>query len=179
MVRPTVLKLGKGERKAIERFSASTKSASEYKRAQAVLYKAEGMSSARIAELLGVHWRTVQRYQARYRRYGIEGLKDRPKPGRKPRLPSGARKKLLKAALKNPRLFGFLKNNWSLGMLRLYLKKETGVDISEVHVWRLLKKHGIVYKRPKLRAPGKPGKRARKVENYKRVAKALQKKGRW
>lgn len=155
MVRPTVLELTEREKKAIEEFSASAKSASEYKRAQAVLYKSKGMSSAQIAELLGVHWRTVQRYQARYRKYGIEGLKDRPKPGRKPRIPSGARKKLLKAALKNPRLFGFLKNNWSLGMLRLYLKKETGIDISEVHIWRLLRKHGIAYKRPKLVAPGK------------------------
>ena len=41
----------------------------------------------------------------------------------------------------------------------------------------MLRKHGIVYKRPKLVAPEKRGKEAKKVGNYKRVARALLKKG--
>ena len=176
MVRPTVLKLGK-DAKAVKEFVGTTKSSKEYRRAQAVLYKAQGMSSAQIARLLGVHLRTVQRWVARYKERGVAGFKDKPRPGRKPKVTKEARKKLLEAALKSPRLFGFLKNNWSLEMLRLYLKKETGIEISDEHVRRLLKKHGVVYKRPKLVAPGKRGKRAKKVENYKRVARALQKKG--
>ena len=179
MARPKVLELGKGEIEAIGEFLTTTKSVREYKRAQAILYKARGMTSEQIAQLLGVNWSTVQRYLARYRKYGVASFKDRPRPGRKPKLTRESREKLLKAALKSPRLFGFLKNNWSLGMLRLYLKKETGIDISEVHIWRLLHKHGIVYKRPKLVAPEKRGKGAKKVENYKRVAGALRKKGRW
>ncbi|MDI6820540.1 MAG: winged helix-turn-helix domain-containing protein [Candidatus Hodarchaeaceae archaeon] len=75
--------------------------------------------------------------------------------------------------MKSPKLFGFLKNNWSLEMLRLYLKKETGIEISKDQVWRLLRKHGVAYKRPKLVAPEKRGKGAKKVENYERVARAL------
>ena len=179
MVRPTVLKVKRGEVKRIEEFAAATRSAREYKRAQAVLYKTRGMAAEQIAQLLGLHWRTVQRIVTRYKKYGTASFKDRPRPGGKPKLTEEAREKLLEAALKSPRLFGFLKNNWSLGMLRLYLKKETGISISEVHIWRLLHKRGIVYKRPKLVAPGKRGKRAKRVENYKRVAKALRKKGRW
>ena len=177
MAKPTVLELGKEELEAIERFVRTTKLVREFKRAQAVLYKARGMSLDQIAQLLGMDWSTAQRCIARYKKHGILSFRDRPRPGRKPRLPEKSRKMLLEVALKNPRFFGFLKNNWSLGMLRLYLKRETGVDISEVHVWRLLKKHGIVYKRPKLVALGKGGKGARKLGNYKRIAKALLKKG--
>jgi transposase len=177
MAKPAVLELKDEEIKAVEEFAASARSVREFKRAQAVLYKAKGMSLEQIAQLLGVHWSTAQRYIARYKKRGIASFKDKPRPGREPKLTEEARKKLLKAALKDPRLFGFLKNNWSLGMLRLYIKKETGIDISEVQIWRVLKKHGIVYKRPKLVAPEKRGKRAKKVENYKRVAKALLKKG--
>ena len=177
MARSTVLELGKEELEAVKRFAKTAKSVREFKRAQVILYKAQGMSLDQIAQLLGIDWSTAQRCVARFKKHGITSFRDRPRPGRKPKLPKEGRKMLLKATLKNPRLFGFLKNNWSLGMLRLYLKRETGVDISEVHIWRLLRKHGIAYKRPKLVAPGKGGKRARKVENYKRVAKVLLKKG--
>lgn len=177
MVRPTLLKLEKEEVKAVEEFAATTKSVREYKRAQAVLYKARGMTLEQVAEYLGISSRTVERCVARYRKYGLASFKDRPRSGRKPKVTREARKKLIEAALKSPRLFGFLKNNWSLSMFRLYLKKEIDIDISEVHIWRLLHKHGIVYKRPKLVAPGKRGKGAEKVENYKRVARALRKKG--
>lgn len=176
MARPAVLELGMEEKKAIEELAAATKSVREYKRAQAILCKARGVTLEQIAQLLGVNWSTAQRYVARYKKYGMASFKDRPKSGRKPKLTKEGREKLLKAVLKSPRLFGFLKNNWSLGMLRLYLEKETGVDISEVHIWRLLRKHGIVYKRPKLVAPEKRGKGAKKVGNYKRAAKALLKK---
>lgn len=177
MVRPTVLHLKGKEVKAIREFADRAKSSREFKRAQAVLCKSKGMSSSQIAQLLGLHLRTVQRIVRRYEKRGTESFKPKPKQRACPKLTAEARERLLRATLKSPRLFGFLKNNWSLGMLRLYLKKETGVDISEVHIWRVLKKHGIVYKRPKLVAPGKRGKRTKKVESYKRVAKALGKKG--
>ena len=177
MAKPVPLELSAEEIEAVKEFAASTKSAREFKRAQIVLYKAKGMSLKEIAQLLGVHWVTAQRCVAKFKKRGIASFRDEPRPGRPPRLTKEAKKALLKAVLKNPRLFGFLKNNWSLGMLRLYLKRETGIEISEVHVWRLLRKHGITYKRPKHVAPGRRGKRARKVENYKRVAKALLKKG--
>ncbi len=177
MARPKILELDRREIEAIREFATATRSVREYKRAQAILYKARGMTSEQIAQLLGVNWSTVQRCLARYKKYGVAGFKDKARPGRKPKLTREGKEKLLKTVLKNPRLFGFLKNNWSLGMLRLYLKKETGIDISEVHIWRLLHKHGIVYKRPKLVALEKRGKGAEKVENYKRIARALQKKG--
>ena len=177
MAKPAVLELERGERKAIEEFAAATKSVREYKRAQAILHKARGMSLEQVAQLLGISSRTVERCVARYKEYGMTSFRDRPRSGRKPKLTKEAREKLFKAALKSPRLFGFIKNNWSLEMLRLYLKKETGIEVSVNHVWRLLREHGIVYKRPKLVAPGKRGKKAEKVENYKKVARALRKKG--
>ena len=124
MVRPLELKLEDGEMKAIEDFLAKTKSAKEYKRAQAVLLIAEGKVSSEVAEFVGISQRTMARCIHRYEERRIESFRDAPRSGRPPVITAGARKKLLASALKSPRLFGFLKNNWSLGMLRLYLKKE-------------------------------------------------------
>ena len=127
MARPaTTLVLKEKEMKAIKDFASSTKSKREYKRAQVILYKARGMPVHQIADLLDLHWRTVQRILSRYRRDGVASFKDKPRPGGKPKLTNEAREKLLSVALKNPRLFGFLKTNWSLGCSDSTSKRKRG-----------------------------------------------------
>ena len=56
-------------------------------RAVMILLSAKGMSPSEIGELLDYHPRTVRRWIARHDSEGIDGLPDRPRPGR-PRLDS-------------------------------------------------------------------------------------------
>ncbi|WP_433171669.1 IS630 family transposase [Actinoallomurus sp. CA-150999] len=55
-------------------------------RARLVLDAAHGYSNARIAVRRHVHLDTVRTWRGRYADQGLEGLKDRPRPGRPPRL---------------------------------------------------------------------------------------------
>jgi transposase len=63
----------------------------EYKRALAIIHRSQGIPHRRIAFMLGVHYRTVFTWVKQYKRMGIEGLKTKPHPGKKPRI--GKRKK--------------------------------------------------------------------------------------
>src|ERR1035437_4182548 len=51
-------------------------------RAEVVLGAAEGFSAREIAERVGCSEKLADRWRARYERYGIEGLRDRPRSGR-------------------------------------------------------------------------------------------------
>jgi len=174
---PTTLPLSDAEKRRLEAATRSCKGAREYRRVRCLFLKAEGKSCREIADHLGISSRSAQRYVARYEKRGAESVKDRYRSGRPPTVTKELRQKLVEAALKDPRLFGFLKNNWSLEMLKLYLKKETGVTISRVHVMRLLKMQGIVYKRPKLVAKGSRNPyRKKRLKNYTKAAPLLVKK---
>jgi transposase len=83
-------------------------------------------------------------------------------------------------ALQSPRLFGYLRNNWSVRLLSRHLTRQVGVKISKSHVWRILHEAGIVHKRPKaaVKSPDLDYERkAAKVSAYKRIAPALEKRG--
>jgi len=45
-----------------------------------------------------------------YRVGGIEGLRRKPPPGRRPKITGDQRKAIVEAALKGPRAFGYLRN---------------------------------------------------------------------
>jgi transposase len=84
---------------------------------------------------------------------------------------------IVKAALKDPRTFGFMKNNWSLEMLSLYLERETCIRISLEWVRHILNEMGIVTKRPKITARGTKNRyRINRLKNHKKVARMLYKK---
>ena len=51
-------------------------------RARIVLLAGEGRPARQIAERVGCAERTVKQWRSRYQRDGLEGLRDRPKPGR-------------------------------------------------------------------------------------------------
>lgn len=59
------------------------------RRLQFVVMAQKGLQGAEIAELMGESLSTVERWIARYNAEGIEGLADRPRPGKPPTLPRG------------------------------------------------------------------------------------------
>lgn len=152
----------------------------EYRRCLAVLLRTQGMHNADIAATLGVTRRSVERWVKTYRAGEVDGLKGRTRPGRRPRIVEAHRRLIAETALKAPRAFGYLKNEWSVRLLASHLTKELGIEISRAHVWRMLRDLGIVYKRPKavVRSPDPDYEdKARKVEGYKKAASALEKRG--
>jgi hypothetical protein len=67
------------------RVRAGTSLQRDVVRARILLACAEGGSATAVAEQIGVHPRTVERWRARFQRHGLAGLQDQPRPGPPPK----------------------------------------------------------------------------------------------
>ena len=173
------LKLTTGQVNSLRLFMEKTSDKKEYRRAVAVLQKADGKTYDYIAREQRVHIRTAKKWIGDYIRNGIEGLKIRKNHnGRRPRITDEDREVILSALFNNPHLFGYLRNTWSLRSLSRCLTDELDIPISFKHLQRITKDMGIRCKRPKLellhRYDYQEGRK--RVEDYKRVASALKKR---
>jgi len=174
------LVLSEVERHGLLGLMKDTRSKCEYRRVSAILEKADGLTYEAIATKHGVNTKTVQRWVESYEAHGLDGLRDHPHPGRPSRFSQAEKRRIVKLALKNPRLFGYLRNGWNVRLLARHLTREAGIKIGKSHVWRILHEAGVVYKRPKaiVESPDPDyEEKAAKVKGYKRIAPALQKRG--
>ena len=71
-------------------------------RARIVSLSWRGLRTARIAEELGCHPKTVRKRLHRFNTEGIDGLGDRPGAGRKPRITEDERSKIIALVAKDP-----------------------------------------------------------------------------
>ena len=67
-------------------------------RARIILGCEDGGSAATVARRVGVHPRTVERWRDRFRRHGVRGLHDKPRPGAPPKFAPVARLELIALA---------------------------------------------------------------------------------
>lgn len=150
----------------------------EYRRAVAVLEKADAKTYDYIALEHQVHIRTAKKWIDDYIKKGIEGLKIRENYGRKPRITDEDREIILSVLFNDPHLFGYLRNTWSLRSLARCLTDELDIPISFKHLQRITRELGVRCKKPKLELlHGKDYEEGKKrVENYKHVAAALKKR---
>jgi transposase len=104
-------------------------------RASIVLEAAAGKATKEIALLLHVRPATVSKWRTRFVRLRVAGLADAPRPG-KPRIYGGATERRILAQLDGPPPDGY--TTWTGGLVARALG-----DVSSIHVWRVLRKHGI------------------------------------
>ena len=109
-------------------------------RLQAVILARQGESAAAIAKILGYSPRSIQGWVRRYNAHGIEGMADRPRSGRTPKLPRREEAKLRKkietglATESGKKLRG--------RDIQQILKVQFGVDYSLDGVYKLLHRLG-------------------------------------
>lgn len=174
------LPLSDVERRSLLAFMNQAHSRPEYSRASLVLMKADGYTYEAVAERHGVCGKSVERWVHAYEAHGLDGLRAKPHPGRPSRYRGRRRERIVQLALKSPTLFGYLQQDWNLRLLAKHLTKEVGIEIGKSRLSEILHDAGIVYKRPKavVRSPDRDyAVKARRVEAYKQVAAALEKRG--
>jgi transposase len=91
---------------------------------------------------------TVRRWLKRSLAMGPEGLQDRPRPGAAPKITQECEEQLLAAVRHRPRSLGQPYSMWTLQRLATYLAAQTGIEVSDEPIRRLLKAHEIVFSRP-------------------------------
>jgi len=85
----------------------------ERRRRLAVCRVRSGYTQKDVADFLGVHPRTVQRWMQTYRKHGMRGLKARPASGRPPKLTLWQERAVLQWFRKSPTEFGFTTELWT------------------------------------------------------------------
>ena len=108
-------------------------------RARVVLAAAEGHGTAQIAANEQVRTATVSKWRTRFARHRMPGLTDTPRAGRPPRYDQHTVQRILQQ-LDEPPPAGFAQWNGRL------LAEALG-DVSDDHVWRVLRQHRISLER--------------------------------
>jgi transposase len=128
--------LSKKDRKVLEACCRSPMTLQrDLKRARIVLLAAAGRSTRSIAKEVGVQPRIVSLWRHRYADLGLEGLQDKPRPGKQPIYTKSTDKRILKL-LDKPSPAGFAR--WTGPLLAGQLD-----DVDVQYVWRFLRRHKI------------------------------------
>lgn len=178
---PLRLELSKEQKVELLLFMKSTRDKEEYRRAYAIKQKMEGVPYRTIAKDMGVHYRSVYDWIDNYRKYGSDGIRNKRKNGgRKPVISTDKNKEMIKDIVlnKSPRIFGYLKNTWSIRLLAAHLSSLLGMNVSPKQTWRIVHDLGIVYKQPKLvlEKEGDYERKKEKIARYKKMSHAFLKK---
>ena len=138
------------ELKTIKSAMDAEKKARVFKRYQALYLFLSGKPCREVAEIAGITKDTVSNIHQTYRHEGLNGIPDKPKSGRPPRLDEEQRASLKKVILsKVPSEVGFpAEFNWTAGLIAKYIKREFGFDYSIRGVTGMLDRMGLSYTRP-------------------------------
>ena len=110
-------------------------------RALCVLLIAEGHRPNQVAEWLGEHTRTLERWRKRFVDNGLEGLVDETSPGRPPKLSTEEWKRLRIELAQPPTAYGLEGKKWQGKLLQQHLTSRYGIDFSLRQCQRLLKQY--------------------------------------
>lgn len=111
----------------------------------------QGVPQAEIARRLGVSRQSVSTWARRLKAEGREALKARPL-GRPGSFGDAERRELVRLLKRGAVAAGFPTELWTLPRVRALIADRFGLEYSEVHVWRLLRKLGFSCQRPTGRA---------------------------
>ena len=98
---------------------------------------------AEAARLAGMERQALRDAVLRYNAEGLAGLRDRPRPGSKPRLDNTQRAGLLKLVLDGPDVEATGLSAWTLAELCREVEERWGVRYHEGHMSKLVRRLGL------------------------------------
>ena len=112
-------------------------------RMQAIAGALEGQTRAEAARLAGMERQALRDAVLRYNAEGLSGLRDRPRPGRPPRLGEAQRGTLHKLVLAGPDVEATGLSAWTLAELCREVEERWGVRYHEGHMSKLVRRLGL------------------------------------
>ena len=109
----------------------------------------ERRTAPEIAKMLGCSRQTALNRIYRYEQEGILGLEDKPRSGARVKADANYITQLKEAIASEPPDLGYRFSVWSVERLHKHLHKQTGVELVPKYLNELMKKHDIVYRKPK------------------------------
>ena len=137
-------------------------------RLHGALLVCRGLSCYKVAELLGQHSTTIQRWVHSFEKDGFAGLVDCERSGRPKRLTLEQWATMNQDLRKHPREFGYQQNLWDGKLLSHHLLQSYGVDLGTRQCQRVFRELGFRLRKPRpLIAKADP----EKQETFKKTAK--------
>jgi putative transposase len=99
-------------------------------------------SIGKVSEVFGFSRNTLKSWVRGFSKNGVEGLKDKQRQGRVAKLTAKQQQEILEL-VKN------YKENWTLFKLQKEILVRYEIKISHMSIFRLLKKHGLSYVKPR------------------------------
>ena len=135
-------------------------------RLQIIRLASRGRPHRQIAADLGITPRTVQRWLNAYLDRGLDGLRPRKAPGRRPKVPATLGEEIRRWVIEGPAEQGLDRANWTHAELADHLLKTHGIRTSRSAMHRFCSRIDIRPYRPTYRfLRGDPDKQARAKED--------------
>lgn len=125
---------------ALRREARRTKDSDQSRRLLALALVMEGATRTAAARSAGMDRQTLRDWVIRYNEEGVEGLRDRPRPGRPGQLSDGQLAELAQLVEAGPDIGVHRVVRWRCADLQAEIKRRFEVEVSERHVGRLLKR---------------------------------------
>ncbi len=147
---PRASKLTGHDRRRLARALEQETQARVFRRIQAVLFVAEGVSVSEAARRVRADRSAVHRWIDWYlRRRDPSDLVDEPRSGRPPLVKKISDSVIAEALDRDPREEGFLATTWTVPLLATYLARRTGLNVTERTLRRRLQELRYRWKRPR------------------------------
>ena len=157
---PRTFRLYWRDRSALERVVKTGGDARLLRRAQALLWRHEGVSMVEIASRQRVSRQTVHNWVARFQARAGQSLAERLSDGERTGRPAtalGVIDPLLEAVLEqDPREYGYAATTWTAPLLQRHLWKAHQAQVSERSVRRAIHRLRYRWKRPRYRLSLRP-----------------------
>ena len=127
----------------LDTFLKQTKEARIFRRAQAVRDVVQGRRLQTVSDTLHFTYSALRKWVHRFANQGVQGLVDRPRPGRPPKVTCALEQHLNRLVDQDPLQHGSSHSQWSCQELAAALARQTGVQLSRESIRDVLKKTRI------------------------------------
>jgi transposase len=124
----------------LDTFVKQTKEARVFRRAQAVRNVVKGQRLQTVSDALSFTYSALRKWVNRFASQGVQGLVDRPRSGRPPKITCELEQHLNRLVDQDPLQHGSLYSQWSCRELATVLARETGVQLGRESIRCALKK---------------------------------------
>jgi transposase len=105
-----------------------------------------------VAQIVAASESSVRRWHRAVKKGGLEALRAKPHPGRRPRLNAKQKRRLVKILLAGPRKAGYRTDLWTCPRVAEVIAKKFGVHYHPSHVWKIVRSLGWTCQKPEQRA---------------------------
>src|SRR2546423_3056315 len=124
----------------LDTFVKQTKEARVFRRAQAVRQVVKGQRLQTVSDTLQFTYSALRKWVYRFASQGPQGLVDRPRSGRPPKITCALEQHLNRLVDQDPLHHGSLYSHWSCRELATVFAHQTGVSLGRESVRGVLKK---------------------------------------